>query len=82
MYIEFLIIYILLGVLIVLAITAIILLIAVLKKTGSKKPSVYQHVLQYQAGPHGGSGNDAFCKKCGSKFDAALNICPHCGTPR
>ena len=85
MYTEFLIIYIMLGVLILLAIIGIVLLIAVLKKAGSgtnrsryqAQPPMYQ-----QMNPGTAAGGVAFCKNCGSQFNASLRVCPRCGSPR
>ena len=84
MYTEFLIIYIMLGVLILLMIVAVILLIAVLKKTGSNssRNRYQQQMPTYQQGAQNSAGGVAFCKNCGSQFNASLRVCPRCGTPR
>lgn len=85
MYIEFVISYILIGVLAVLVAVVIILQCIILKKmsrggTCSNETSYtpYSKGNAYT----GGSRSTAICRNCATQFDGAHTICPKCGTPR
>lgn len=85
MYIEFVISYILIGVLAVLVAVVIILQCIILKRmsrggacsndvpyTPNSKGNAYA----------GGVRGTAICRNCATQFDGAHTICPKCGTPR
>ena len=92
MYVEFIIIYIILGLILILNIAVVILLIKVLKKLNSRSgralvPQNYgggQNAYQQTPVVNGNtvSLGTVFCKNCGAQFDGIHKICPKCGTPR
>ena len=82
MYTEFLIIYIILGILTLLGIAILILLIKFIKNdqgTYVPKNNSYTPNINVSSMP---AGNVVFCKKCAAQFDSSQRICPRCGTPR
>lgn len=80
MYIEFIIGYILMGVIAALLIVVIVLQCIILKKASkiSTRPQ------QTSNGPYSGASysSTAVCRNCATQFDAALTVCPKCGTPK
>lgn len=93
MYTEFIIIYILLGILLLLGIATFIFAFLAFKKSNSSfsgKPIISTQSTNNfeQVNTQSGttvvpaSGNIVFCKKCAAEFDASARCCPKCGTPR
>ena len=81
MYIEFVIGYILTGVLALLLVAVIVLQCIILKKlsnSGAKGVMDYNAMGAYSGGVRG----RAICRNCAAQFDAAQSACPRCGTPR
>ena len=76
-YMEFVIGYILMGVLAALLITVIILQCIILRK--SSKISTQSRQRPYSGGAYAGT---AICRNCAEQFDSAQKVCPRCGTPR
>ncbi len=76
MYLEFIIIYAMLGVIVFLLLVTIILLILVLKKS-SKRTSIRDGSIAVWQ-----KGSVVLCKNCATEFSAKLNRCPKCGTIR
>ncbi len=82
MYIEFIIGYVLIGVLALLLAVVIILQYKILKRlsSGSAAP---QNTTRPSAGnPYATARGTAICRNCATQFDAAHTVCPRCGTPR
>ncbi len=97
MYPEFIAIYVMLAVVIVLLFVAIFFLLKLLKNGPSKSGSYvdmqqnnayygqqYQQQYQqpYQQQYQQQSGGVVFCKHCATQFDASQAYCPQCGTRR
>ena len=84
MYIEFIIIYIGMGVIAALLLVAIALLILVLKKLRSNGHVGVNSSIGFQQSPQRAQPMPgiAFCVGCGTQFDAAHKVCPKCGRPR
>ena len=83
MYIEFIGIFIGLGVLFAIQVVMMILLIILLKR--SKNNSGYSIDSRLLGGQYQNSEmlrNTAFCRKCATEFNASQRVCPRCGTPR
>lgn len=82
MYTEFIIIYIGLGILAVLAIAILVMLILLFKREQVgyiQQSNNYTPVNQTATTT---TGNIVFCKKCATEFDSSQRTCPKCGTPR
>lgn len=79
MYIEFVISYVLLGILIVLLAAVIILQCIMIKKIscGSMRFQDKSKSNSYSA-----DRGTAICRNCATQFDSAHVVCPKCGTPR
>ena len=81
MYIEFVYIFVGLGILAVLLGVSIALQILILKKLGNTASSV-----NYGRANYGGAKSSAsgivFCTNCGKQYDGKHNICPSCGAFR
>lgn len=86
MYIEFIIIYIGIAVIIGLLIFDIILTMKNKAKdksvTASKNFSQVQPKDAYKTTEINSNTGTAFCKNCYNQFSANQNVCPYCGTPR
>lgn len=78
MYLEFIAIYVGLGVLAVLLIAVLILMIVLLKKMNQPQ----NFGARQMTGAYESAGTIVFCKRCGAKFEAAQRVCPQCGTLR
>lgn len=78
MYTEFIIGYVLMGVLAILLAAVIVLLCIILKKLSTGAPG---RPAQYH-GAYSGGGGTVICRNCAAQFDAAHAVCPKCGTPR
>ncbi len=92
MYTEFIIIYVLLGLVLAISIFNAVM-IFLLKKNGGSIGRTYNPTMNYSAPTNNNtlketaynnqpSGNVVFCKKCASQFDSSERVCPRCGTPR
>ena len=82
MYPEFVGIYVLLGVVIVLLLALIVLAIVILKKVGSGAVRSNVTVTRPIAAAPAAGGNVVFCRNCAKQFDSSMRFCPHCGTNR
>lgn len=93
MYPEFVAIYVMLAIVIVMLGAVLFFLIKLLKngaaKTGSYAPvqqnSELYYGQQYQAPyqpQYQQAGSVVFCKHCATQFDASQAYCPQCGTRR
>ena len=84
MYIEFVISYILIGVLAVLLAAVIVLQCIILKKlSGGGTRSNNAGYTPYSKGnTYAGNRGTAICRNCATQFDSAHVVCPKCGTPR
>ena len=85
MYIEFVISYILLGVLAVLLAVVIVLQCIILKKMsrgGNRSNDVSYGAYSKGNAYSGANRGTAICRNCATEFDAAHVVCPKCGTPR
>lgn len=73
MYPEFVVMYVGLLIVLIVAVLNLVFTIQLLKKLsgGANVP----------AGMNQPSGA-VFCKKCATEFDASLRVCPNCGTTR
>ena len=80
MYVEFVVIFVLLGVLAVLVLASIVLQILTLKKIGNASGASYPRN-NFALKTSGGSGI-VFCPNCGKQYDGKHNICPSCGAFR
>lgn len=83
MYIEFVIGYIMMGVLALLLIAAIVLLCIILKKVSNnanKNETLYSPYTSGNA--YAGGRGTAICRNCATQFDSLHKICPKCGTAR
>lgn len=89
MYPEFVPIYIMLAIVILLLGVVLFLLIK-LMRNGSGRTGAYSvpsqvndvyYGQQYQM-PYQQAGNVVFCKHCATQFDASQVCCPQCGTRR
>lgn len=82
MYAEFIIIYVLLGIIALMLVTAVVMLAMVLRKLANNG-AVGARGNFSAASPNQNSDNGvAFCRRCAARFDANTRICPKCGTPR
>lgn len=90
MYPEFIAIYVMLAILIVMLGAVLFFLIKLLKngaaKIGSYAPvqqnSELYYGQQYQTPYQQQVGSVVFCKHCATQFDASQAYCPQCGTRR
>ena len=85
MYIEFVISYVLIGILAVLLAVVIVLQCIILKKMsrgGSRSNDVSYGSYSKGNAYSGGNRGTAICRNCATQFDAAHVVCPKCGTPR
>lgn len=81
MYIEFVVGYILMGVIALLLIAAIVLLCIILKKVNANKSETLYS--PYTSGnAYAGGKSTAICRNCATQFDSLHKICPKCGTAR
>lgn len=90
MYIEYVIIFIALGVIIALLIAAVIML-GILFKDRDKSMPVYnrnlvspqtQDGVPAQKSNKSSSSNVVFCRHCAASFDSSQKVCPSCGNQR
>lgn len=90
MYPEFIAIYVMLAIVILLLGVAVFLLIKLMKKGGSEPFDPYNQMQQmsnrfygqnYQE-PYRQVGNVVFCKQCATQFDSSQAYCPNCGARR
>ena len=77
MYTEFIVIFALLGVLVVLMLAVLVMLRKLNKKVSGLSTS-----RAYAPAQVGGTHNIVFCKNCATEYDAMQKRCPNCGTPR
>ncbi len=86
MYPEFIAIYVMLGIVILMLGAVIFLLIKLFKKeSGGYQPNYYaqpQYQQPVQPQYQQGYQNVVFCKSCATQFDASMAYCPNCRTPR
>ena len=85
MYIEFVISYILIGVLAVLISIVIVLQCIILKKlsrNGSSSSEASRTPYSKGSAYSGANRRTAICRNCATQFEAAHSVCPKCGTPR
>ena len=93
MYPEFIAIYVMLAIVIVLLGAVMFFLIKLLKNGGAKnayygqqqyqQPYQQQYQQQYQQPQYQQqAGGVVFCKYCATQFDASQACCPQCGTRR
>lgn len=91
MYTEFIVIFVLLGLVIVISVFNMILLIMLKRESGYKANNVTSTPLQFQntymnqnmmQGTSNSMGSVVFCRNCAKQYDATLSRCPNCGTPR
>ena len=85
MYIEFVIGYILLGVLAVLLAVVIVLQCIILKKMsrgGNRSNDVSYGSYSKGNAYSGANRGTAICRNCAAQFDSAHVVCPKCGTYR
>lgn len=82
MYKEFVIMYVLLGIIAVLLAVAIVMLIKISKrlKDGVPAKQIKQPSSMIYDNPPRDNNSIVFCKKCGTHFPAAQRVCPKCGT--
>lgn len=83
MYIEFIIIYIMLGIMILLLSSVLILQIVHIKKVSHTSTGINMKSKK----PGNNSGRQVtegvvFCMSCAEQFPASERVCPHCGTAR
>ena len=81
MYPEFIIGYVMMGVLGVMLIAVIVLLCVVLKKL-SRVGSRVSEGSYSRNNAYSGTRGTAICRNCATQFDSAHTVCPRCGTPR
>ncbi len=81
MYTEFIIIFVLLGIIIALLAGAIVLLLNIKKALQNGAPARKQQspVSTYDTPPRDNT-SIVLCKKCGTHYPAAQRVCPKCGT--
>lgn len=85
MYIEFVISYVLIGILTVLLAVVIVLQCIIIKKMsrgGSRFNDVSYGSYSKGNAYSGGNRGTAICRNCATQFDVAHVVCPKCGTPR
>ena len=85
MYIEFVISYVLIGILAVLLAVVIVLQCIILKKMsrGGSRSNDVSYGSYSKGNAYSGAGRGtAICRNCATQFDAAHVVCPKCGTPR
>ena len=90
MYIEFIIIFICLGVIIALLIPILVMLSLLWRERDEKTP-VYnrnnfmkdeKESKQKKNNTQPAIGKVVFCRQCAAEFDASQKVCPECGTKR
>lgn len=89
MYIEYIIIFIGLGIIIALLIPILVLLSLLWRERDEKTP-VYNRnsFLKDEKEPKvkknspPSNGNVVFCRNCAAQFDVSKKVCPECGTQR
>jgi len=90
MYPEFIAIYIMLAV-VILMLGAVIFLLIKVSKNASGKGNSYMpdqnynnqyYAQQYQPQYQQQAGSVVFCKNCATQFDASQPYCPNCGAMR
>ena len=84
MYIEFVVSYVLTGVLAVLLAVVIVLQCIILKKMsrGGSCSNNAPYTTYLNGSGYTGNRGTAICRNCATQFDAAHSVCPKCGTPR
>ena len=84
MYIEFVIGYILTGVLALLLTVVIVLQCIILRRTSRIKErfSEVSYTPYTKGKGYAGSHGTAICRNCATQFDAGLAVCPKCGVRR
>lgn len=85
MYIEFVIGYILIGVLAMLLAVVIVLQCIILKKMsrGGNRSNDASYGSYSKGNVYSGANRGAaICRNCATQFDSAHVVCPKCGTPR
>lgn len=95
MYPEFVAIYVMLAIVILLLAAVLFFLIKLLRNASIGSSNSYvsnqqvneqyydqQYRQPYQEQYQSQSGNVVFCKQCATQFDSSQAYCPHCGTRR
>ena len=89
MYTEFKLIYVGLGIIAALLTAVIVLLVILLKKSGSgriRRDGIHSDLPNYTstnyAAPKQTVSGIVFCPSCGAQFDSKHLVCPKCGKPR
>ena len=91
MYTEFILIFAGLGVNFILLVTAIILLIIILRKSSGNLPAnafisppvmTPNQQAPLKSEPALQGNRVVFCKNCYTQFDSSVQFCPKCGTPK
>lgn len=85
MYLEFIVIYICLGVIIALGIAILAMLIKINNSNDSFPVQTHNKFIKKNSQKVPNDSQDsnlAFCKKCATQFNASERFCPKCGTPR
>ncbi len=85
MYIEFVISYVLIGILAVLLAVVIVLQCIILKRMsrGGSRSNDVSYGSYSKGNAYSGAGRGtAICRNCATQFDSAHVVCPKCGTPR
>lgn len=83
MYVEFVYIFVGLGILAVLMAASIVLQISILKKLGKVSLSNSGYGRNNFGGMTSSVANSiVFCKNCGKQYDSKHNVCPSCGAFR
>lgn len=91
MYTEFIVIFILLGIVMAISVVNLVLLILIKKDGVSSGSNSTGTAFQFQnsymnqgfhQGMSQGTDNIVFCKNCATQYDASMMRCPKCGTPR
>lgn len=82
MYPEFVPIYAMLALAVVMLIVLIVLAIVILKKLNSRPSAPVSRGAHAPAGATAQGGSVVFCRNCAKQFDASMRFCPHCGANR
>lgn len=84
MYTEFIIGYILMGVLALMLAVVIVLLCIILRKLsrGGGRPMETTFNPYPKNNAYSSSRGTVICRNCATQFDPAHTVCPKCGTPR
>ncbi len=96
MYPEFIAIYVMLGIVILMLGAVLFFLIKLMKRSGANSNNYYMPNYQANDNYYGGQyreqypqqqysqqgGGVVFCRQCASQFDSSQAYCPHCGARR